>query len=409
MPLRDAAQDRCQVRHARVILAPGLRRACQEWLARLDTRRYHAWVLADTAGAEGAHRHMKIGLFGFAGAGKTTVFNLLTGLAADTSPGAGSKGKANLGITRVPDDRVDYLSSVCQPKKTTYAEIHFADMPGQAPSKTSGGLSAQVVGDLRPMEVLTLVVRGFESPMLESAPDPLRDFESMEAELILADLPLVEKRLERLRKEKGPEQDREREALELCLTHLEAERPLRTLDLREDQRQKLTGFKFLSQKNLIVLLNTSDSAPGVAPPALVSRLAEAQIPFLVLCATMEAEIGELDPADRAAFLADLGVSETGRSRFIRGAYEALDLVSFLTMGPDECRAWTIPRGTIAQHAAGRIHSDLERGFIRAEVIGFEDFKSYGSEAKAKAAGRFRLEGKEYVVRDGDILNIRFNV
>lgn len=352
---------------------------------------------------------MKIGLFGFAGSGKTTLFNLLTGLSADTSPGAGSKGKANLGVTKVPDSRVDYLASVFEPKKTTYAEIHFADMPGQAPSKTSGALSAQVIGDLRPMDVLALVLRGFENPMLEAGPDPLKEYEAMEAELLLADLPLVEKRLERLKKEKGPDNEREREALELCLAHLEVEKPLRTLELREDQWQRLRGFRFLTEKNLLVILNTGEDAPSPAMPALEARLAEAKVPLLKLCATMEAEILELEPADREVFLADLGVTETGRERFVKMAYGALDLISFLTSGPDECRAWTIPRGMAAQPAAGRIHSDLERGFIRAEVIGFEDFQHYGSEAKAKAAGRYRLEGKDYVVKDGDILNIRFNV
>ncbi len=352
---------------------------------------------------------MKIGLFGFAGSGKTTLFNLLTGLKADTSPGAGAKGKANLGVTKVPDERVDFLSSVYEPKKTTYAEIHFADMPGQAPSKTSGGLSPQVVGDLRTMDVLTLVLRGFENPMLEAGPNPVRDFEAMEAELLLADLPLVEKRLERLQKEHGPEQDREREALELCLAHLEQEQPLRTLDLREDQWARLRGFRFLSQKRLLVLVNTAEDAPSPDLPELRARLEAAGLPLLTMCANLEAEILELEPEDREVFLADLGVTEPGRERFIKQAYEALDLISFLTGGPDECRAWTITRGTLAQPAAGRIHSDIERGFIRAEVIAFDVFREHGSEAKAKQAGKYRLEGKEYEVADGDIINFRFNV
>jgi hypothetical protein len=354
---------------------------------------------------------MRIGLFGFAGSGKTTVFNLLTGLHADTGPGAGGggRGKANLGVTKVPDERVDFLSQVYQPKKTTYAEIHFADMPGQAPSKSTGGLSPQVVGDLRPMDVLTLVVRGFENPMLEAAPDPLRDYQSMEAELVLADLPLVENRLERLKKEHGAEQDREREALEQCLAHLEAEKPLRTLDLRDDQWARLRGFRFLSQKRLLVLVNTAEEDPRPELPDLRAALEAADIPLLTLCASMEAEIRELDPEDREAFLADLGVTEAGRERFILEAYQALDLISFLTVGPDECRAWTIPRGTRAQTAAGRIHSDIERGFIRAEVISYEAFREHGSEAKAKQAGQYRLEGKDYVVQDGDIINFRFNV
>jgi len=348
---------------------------------------------------------MKIGLVGFAGAGKTTVFNLLTGLHADTGPGGG-RTKTNVGVTKVPDARVDYLASIYKPKKTTYAEIHFADMPGQAPSKTSGGLSPQVVGDLRPMDVLTLVLRGFDNPMLEAPPDPLRDYEGLEAELLLADLPLVEKRLERLAKEHGPEQDREREVLEKCLAHLEAEQPLRSLDLRDDEVARLRGFRFLSQKRLLALVNTSEDAPQAAPQ---SRLAEHGIPLLRLCATIEAEILELDPEDRSAFLADLRVTETGRERFIHEAYQALNLVSFLTTGEDECRAWTIDKNTRAQTAAGRIHSDIERGFIRAEVIAFDDFQQYGSESKAKQAGRYRLEGKDYLVQDGDIVHFRFNV
>lgn len=352
---------------------------------------------------------MKIGLVGLAGSGKTSLFNLLTGLHADTSPGGG-RTKANVGVTKVPDARVDYLASVYQPKKTTYAEIHFADMPGQAPSKSSGGLSPQVVGDLRPMDVLTLVLRGFESPMLEASPDPMRDFAGLEAELLLADLPLVEKRLERLTKEHGQEQDREREVLQKCLAHMEAEQPLRTLALRDDETARLRGFQFLSQKQVLALVNTSEDAPQAAPqPALEARLNEAGIPLLKLCATLEAEIQELEPDDREAFLADLGVTETGRERFIHEAYQALNLISFLTAGEDECRAWTIERDTRAQTAAGRIHSDIERGFIRAEIIAFDDFREHGSEAKAKQAGRYRLEGKEYLVQDGDIAHFRFNV
>lgn len=348
---------------------------------------------------------MKIGLFGFAGGGKTTIFNLLTGLSADT--GMGGKAKTNLGVTRVPDERVDFFAGIYKPKKSVYAEIHFSDMPGEAPSKSSGGLSPQVVGDLRTMDVLALVLRAFENPALEADSNPLRDYEAMKSELVLADLQVVEKRVERLKKDHSS--PRELEALERCLAHLEDEKPLRTLELRDDEQSLLTGFRFLTGKTLLVLVNTTEDAPDAVFPELNERLAAESISPITLCAGIETEILELDPEDREAFLADLGLEASGRERFIHQAYSALDLISFLTVGDDECRAWTIHRGTKAQQAAGSVHSDIERGFIRAEVISYDDFKELGSEAKAKAAGRYRLEGKEYIVQDGDVINYRFNV
>jgi len=348
---------------------------------------------------------MKIGLFGFAGGGKTTVFNLLTGQSAATGPGG--RSKTNLGVTRVPDDRVDFFAGIYKPKKTVYAEIHFSDMPGEAPTRSSGGLSPQVVGDLRTMDVLGLVLRAFENPALEAAPDPRRDYDSMRSELILADLQVVEKRIERLKKDHSS--PRELEALGRCLTHLEDEQPIRTLGLRDDEQALVKGFRFLTEKTVLVLVNTAEDDPTATFADLDERLAADGIGPITLCAGIETEILELDPQDRAAFLADLGVEESGRERFIGQAYTALDLISFITVGDDECRAWTIPRGTVAHHAAGRVHSDIERGFIRAEVISYADFVDHGSEAKAKAAGRYRLEGKEYVVNDGDVINFRFNV
>ena len=349
---------------------------------------------------------MKMGIVGYAGSGKTTIFNVLTGLHAETGFGA-AKGKANLGVTKVPDSRVDFLAGVYEPKKTTYAEIHFEDMPGRAPTKSTGGLDAQTVGELRTMDALTLVVRAFANPALDTPPDPLRDVVAMEVELLLSDLAIIEKRLERMKKEKGSEM--EREALEACQAHLESEHPLRTLDLLPGQWELLKGFRFLSQKPLLVLVNTPEDAPDLTVPNLESRLAEAHLRCMNLCGAMEAEICDLPPAEQAEFLADLGVTSSGRDRFIQTAYSALNLISFLTAGKDECRAWTIENHTRAQDAAGKIHTDISRGFIRAEVIAFEDFQKYGDEQKAKAAGRYRLEGKDYIVRDGDIINFRFNV
>ena len=348
---------------------------------------------------------MKVGIFGLAGSGKTTLFNLLTGLSAETGFGGGKK--ANIGVTRVPDKRIDSLAEVFEPKKTVFAELVFSDMPGQAPSKSSGGLDPQVIGELRTMDVLTLVVRNFLNPALNDSADAERDLAGMEAELILGDLAVIEKRVDRLHREKGSE--RELAALEECLAHLERELPLRLLDLAPERWELLRGYRFLSQKELLVVVNTPEDAPTEIPAGVAQRVETMGAHVMSLCADMEAEIAQLDPEEQELFLADLGVEESARDRFIQLAYSALDLISFLTSGPDECRAWTIARNTRAQDAAGKIHSDIARGFIRAETISYDDFEQYQDEQKAKAAGRYRLEGKDYIVQDGDIINFRFNV
>ncbi len=345
---------------------------------------------------------MKVGIFGPLGSGKTTVFNCLTGLKAETGFG---KTKQNLGSVKVPDDRVDYLASVYHPKKTTYAEILFVDLPGAS----GKGVDAQAAGELRSVDVLTVVVAAFDSPMSESGPDPKGDFERIESELLLWDFAVVEKRLERMAKERSKDSTLEREILEKCLVTLEEERPLRLMDWTDQQEQLLRGYQFLSRKRLIVLVNTPDDAPNEVVSGLEDEAREHGASVISMSAQVEAEILDLAPEERADFLADLGQSMSGRDRYIRHAYEALDLISFLTAGEDECRAWTIRRGTVARKAAGVIHSDIERGFIRAEVVSFEDFKAFGGEDAAKAAGKYRLEGKDYVVADGDIINFRFNV
>jgi hypothetical protein len=225
---------------------------------------------------------------------------------------------------------------------------------------------------------------------------------------VLADLAVIEKRLERVRKERGHE--RERALLERLVPVLEAGQPLRTFDLAPEERSQLAGFAFLSLRPLLVVLNVPETeAAGPVPPDVGARAATERAEVLALSARLEAELAELEPGDRAAFLKDLGLAESARARFIRSSYALLDLVSFLTDGEDECRAWPIRRGTSALRAAGKVHSDIERGFIRAEVVAYEDFVRLGSEAKCREAGKLRLEGKEYVVEDGDIIHFRFAV
>ena len=346
---------------------------------------------------------MKIGLVGFAGSGKTTVFNTMTGL--DVPVGFG--GEVRLGTVRVPDERIDALSKVFSPKKTTYAEMSFCDVPGEHGSDKKG-LSPRGLQQIRDQEALCLVLRDFDNPAIEGDPDPLADLEAFHAECVFADLEIVEKRLERLRKERGDQ--REIAAFELALRTLEAERPLRSLSEAELDRSLLKGYGILSDRPLLVAVNRAEErAAEPMPDALASRIEELSAAGLTLCASLEADIAGMETDEQKEFLADLGLDESALARFIRAAYGLLDLISFFTVGPDEVRAWTIRRGTNAQRAAGKIHSDLERGFIRAEVARWDEMVAAGSIAELKKQGKLRTEGKSYVVQDGDVLNILFNV
>jgi GTP-binding protein YchF len=346
---------------------------------------------------------MKVGLVGFAGSGKTTVFNTLTGLNVPTGFG----GEVHLGAVKVPDDRVDALSRIFKPKKTTYAEIVFSDIPGEHGAE-SKGLSGKALERIREQDVLCLVLRAFANPALERAPDPAADLQAFVTECLLADLAIVERRLDRARKEKLDPM--EVAAFQMMKAMLEQELPIRSLPAQSLNRELLKGYGLLTDRPLLVALNRSEQEAAQAMPASIARTLETQrAAGMVLSASVEAEIAAMDAADQAAFLADLGLSEPALSRFIRTAYGLLDLISFLTVGEDEVRAWPIRRGTRARQAAGRIHSDLERGFIRAEVTPFDKFMRYGSEHAAREAGQLKLEGKDYVVADGDILSIRFNV
>lgn len=348
---------------------------------------------------------MKVGIVGFPHAGKTTIFNALTGLHAEVG-GYGEAGKTNVGVIKVPDARVDRLSQIFSPRKTTYAEIVFVDFAGQA-ARERTALSAATIAQIRDAEAFALVLRGFVDAAGE-APNPTRELADFEAELILADLGVVEKRLERLKKEKGKE--REQKLLENAGEALARETPLRALDWTREDQMAMAGFGFLSRKPLLVVLNVAEEAASQPlPQDLATALEASALQGLVLSGSIEMEIAGLGAEDRAAFLADLGLAESAGDRFVRAAYALLDQISFLTSGEDEVRAWTIRRGTPAVRAAGKIHSDIERGFIRAEVVHFDDFVHFGTEAKCREAGKLRLEGKDYVIRDGDIVHFRFNV
>ncbi len=350
---------------------------------------------------------MKVGIAGFPRSGKTTVFNALAGQHAAVG-GFTEPGKVHLGTIKVPDARVDRLSEIFHPRKTTYAEIVFVDFPPAAEAAGGSALDTATLTQMRETDALVQVVRGFPDPVTDAGADPLRDVGNFKSELLLADLVLIEKRLERLHKEKGREH--EQSLLLRCKYLLDDEQALRRLDLTTEEAALIAGFGFLSRRPLMVLLNVSEADVRMAMPApLAAALAAEGLDGLVLSGKIEMEISALEPEDRQAFLDDLGLQAPARQRFIRAAYALLDDISFLTTGEDEVRAWTIKRGTTAVKAAGKIHSDIERGFIRAEVVHYDDFVHCGSEAKCREAGKLRLEGKDYVVRDGDIIHFRFNV
>ena len=344
---------------------------------------------------------MKIGLIGHRGAGKTTIFNMLTGLQAQVG-GFGGKEEVHLGVIKVPDPRIDKLSAIFKPKKTTYAEIRFTDFPpsqAEEDLKSNGALVLQ----MREVDAITLVLRDFDADA-----NPLKELNGLLTEMILTDLTAVENRRGRLKKEKARPQ--EEALLERCAAALESEESLRNLEFTADEESLASGFGFLSRKPLLVIFNRSEEKATVPlEAAFQEELTRRGLQGLALAGKVEMEIAQLDESDRAAFLQEIGIQESARERFIRASYALLDLISFFTSGEDEVRAWTIAQGTVARKAAGRIHSDIERGFIRAEVVAYEDFIVYGSDAKCKEAGKLRLEGKEYLVKDGDIIHFRFAV
>lgn len=370
-------------------------------------------------------------LIGFPQTGKSTLFQLMTS-AKDAPRGRGGVETA-IGISKVPDPRLDRLTAMYNPRKRVPATIEFTDIV--APGKSAAAALVDVAG-YKNADALVHVVRAFRDaavPHPSGSVDPARDAQAMEDELILADLGVVERRLERLEKDlkknRSAELEKERDLLVRCKAALEAGQPLRSLGLTSDDRKRLRGFQLLSAKPLLLVINLDEAdiaaasrvEDAVAKTGLTpfvssvdarseagaqSRGARANTLAVPVCAKIELEIAALEPADAQAFLADLGLAESGLDRVIRASYELLGYVSFFTVGDDECRAWSIPRGTIAQEAAGEIHSDIARGFIRAEVVAYDALIARGSMAACKEHGEVRLEGKEYVVQDGDIINFR---
>lgn len=347
---------------------------------------------------------MELGLIGLSRSGKTTLFGALTGLVA----AAGAR-PSQTAVVKVPDPRLDRLSSMFNPRKTTPAEIVFVDPGGERlESAERTAFPEALANALRNVDALVFVVRDFENPSVPrplGSTGPAADLETLDQELVLRDLSLIDRRLERLRKEKKtPENAIELALLEQALAHLDTARPLRELGWSEDSINRLRGFQFLSLKPALVVLNVGEDAlEGGAETTLAGR------PALRLCARLEREIAELPATEQREYLAQMGLQEPARDRFVRAAYQLLDLVSFFTVGEDEVRAWPVRAASTALVAAGKIHSDIARGFIRAETIHYDDFVRLGSLQAAKAQGMLRLEGKEYAVRDGDILHFRFSV
>lgn len=345
---------------------------------------------------------MKVGLIGLCGSGKTTIFNLLTGLRAAVGYGGGNKAEVHLGVIKVPDGRVDRLAQIYKPRKTTHAEIRFTDFPPSEASERSRA-GAELLSQMRDVDAIALVLRDFN-------PDasPFKELGSLVAEMILADLAVVENRLNRLKKEKARPQ--EPELLERCREALENEEALRNVAFTPEEEVLLSGFGFLSCKPVLAVFNATDEQAGRSlPDAYSKELERHKIEGIFLAGKVETEIAQLEQADRQSFLNELGIQEPARDRFIRASYRLLDLISFFTIVADEVRAWTIKKGTPARKAAGKIHSDMEQGFIRAEVVPYDDFIALGSEAKCREEGKLRLEGKDYAVQDGDIIHFRFNV
>jgi len=367
---------------------------------------------------------MKVGIIGLAQSGKTSLYNALTRSQVELNRFGGTE--ISVGVISVPDPRFAHAVSVCEPKKISPATIEFTEGGARIERGERQGqgdkFGADFFSAVRNMDALVLVARAFESDEVVAPAggiNPLLEVQKILEELLFADLTVVESRLEklekaRLQKRQSNAEAAEHNVLNRIKEHLDGEQPIRSLPLTEDEQRSIRSFAFVSGKPLMIAANIGESQVGAAIPAILEPLAayagEQGTPIIAVCAKVEAEVAQMEPEDEREFLEAMGISEAARDRLIRAAYDALGVMSFFTVGPDEVRAWTIAKGSSAVTAAGAIHSDLARGFIRAEVMAFDEFQATGGcWDEARAAGKMRLEGKEYIVKDGDIMHVRFKV
>lgn len=349
---------------------------------------------------------MKLGIIGLPQSGKTTIFNALTRGNTPTTASAG-RFEVHTAVVEVPDPRVDKLSAMFKPKKTIYAKVTYADIAGLETGSAKSGISGQLLNQLNQMDGLILIVRGFtdDSVMHPSGTvDPIRDVDTMLTELLLNDLIAVERKLEKLvdeRKKGGTDKAlnaRQTELFEKLHKTLSDNKPLRDLEFTHDEQKELSSFGLLTRKRILTVFNMSEGQ--AAPEAKLDH------PSIALMGKLEMEISQLSPEDAAVFMEEYGIKELSLNRMVNLSYDLLQVQTFFTVGEDEVRAWETKRGANAQESAGEIHTDLFRGFVRAEVVAYEDLISLGSMNEAKAKGKFRLEGKEYPVKDGDIMHVR---
>ena len=352
---------------------------------------------------------MKLGLIGLLQSGKSTLLSALSGKAV---PPIGSVS-IEQAVVSVPDERIEWLSKLYNPKKKAYATIECLDIPGFSFAEESSRAAARkLINQIRTVDMLVLVIRAFESstvPAYNGKVDPQRDLLELKTEILLSDLELVANRVEKLEKEiKKPSkrQGQDKAELELMLKFqaaLEEEKPMSTVVQSEEELELIRSFGFLTLKPMMAVINIGEKQIGQEIKL------DTDMQTISLSAEIECELSQLDADSRVEVMKDLGITESAALKFVESCYSTLGLISFLTSGPDECRAWTIKKGTNAVDAAGKIHSDIKRGFIRAETISYADIKALGDEKAVKAAGKARLEGKNYIVQDGDIINFRFNV
>jgi len=356
---------------------------------------------------------MKIGLIGLPNSGKTTIFNALTRLQSPVTAYASSKAEPNVAVVDVVDPRVDRLSDMYHPKKTIYASIEFMDFVGMTVGAAREGFfTGPAMGLIKTADALAVVVRNFSDP-LEESPDPMNDIGKIMEELLISDLIIAENRLERIdwtykRGKKTNALEAEEKVLQKIVHQLSEDRFIRSLELDKEQEKTVRGFQFFTQKPLMIVLNSDESGFGKNQD-LLDQIAD-RYRVIEFAGKFEMELSRLnDPEEEMLFMEDMGIKGSARDRLTRLAYDLVGYITFFTVGPDEVRAWNIHQGQTAVDAAAAIHSDLARGFIRAECIDYEDLVAYGSEKDVRDKGRLRLEGKQYVVQDGNILNIRFNI